>query len=75
MQRVRPFCAAAADIQRDGAGAVEQPVEMVVEEHEPPLVQRHPFPHAVAEDEAGVERQYAGLVARHHVAMEADVVT
>ena len=44
-----------AEVERDVGGAAIETVEVGVEEEQRALVQAQAFPHAIAEDEAGVE--------------------
>ena len=61
-----------ADVERDGAGALEQPVEMGIEKQKPALVQAQALPHAIAQHETGVEDRHLGLRTRHDSAVQID---
>ncbi len=63
---------AAADVERDGGGALPQPVEVLLQEHGVPGADPQPLPHAVAEDETGVEDAHDRLRARHEPAVDVD---
>src|ERR1051326_5991956 len=71
-ERGTNLLAAHADVERDGARAVEQAVEMRLFEQQGAVVQPQPFPHAIAQHEAGVEDGDLGFAARHHLAVEID---
>jgi hypothetical protein len=66
------FMTAEADVHRDRLGALEQPVEVLVEEGEPPLVDPQAFPHAIAEHEPGIEHRHHRFGARLQFAVDAD---
>ena len=72
VEPLRQLLARQADVHRDRLRALEQPIEMPVEEGEPPLVDAQPLPHAVAEHEPGIEDRHDRLVARLQLAVHVD---
>ena len=64
--------AAEAKLHRDRLRALEQPVEMAVEERELPLVDAQALPDAVPQHEAAVEHGNDGLASRHQLAVHVD---
>ncbi len=64
-ERDRQRRAVHADVDGDGPGAPEQPVQMGLQEQQPALVQAQSLPDPVAQAEAGVEDRDPGLGARN----------
>lgn len=61
VERFRDLLARHADVEVYGLGALEEAVEVEVEERELAALQPDAFPHAVADEEAGVEDGDFGL--------------
>ena len=68
----RQLVARQADVHGDRLGALEQPVEMAVEEGELAPVDAQALPHAVAEHEAAIEHRHDRLCARLQLAVDVD---
>ena len=64
------FGAGHADVEADGFSALEQPIEMDVQEKQAAFVQPKTLPHAIAHAKAGVEDRHPGLGTRHKLAIE-----
>src|SRR5205823_2886494 len=64
--------AAAADVEHDCLRAVEQTVEMALEERGMACPDAQAFPDAVTEDEARVEHRHDSALARHELAAHPD---
>ena len=68
--RTGQFTATAADIQRDGLGALVQAIQMRIQEQRLATMHAQAFPDAVAEHETGVEHRHHRFGARLHLAVD-----
>src|SRR5262249_2313803 len=58
------------DIERDGARAFDQALQVLVDENQSPVCEPDALPHTVAEAEAGIEDRYKSLAAPHEPPVE-----
>src|SRR5262245_20711897 len=60
------------DIERDGARAFDQALQMLIDENQSPVCEPDALPHTVAQAEAGIEHRYERLAAPHEPPVEPD---
>ncbi len=66
------FDPAHADVEFDGPGALEQPVQVRLQEQQPAPMQPQAFPDPIAQGEAGVEHRHHRLAAGDKRAIDVD---
>ncbi len=60
------------DVEVDGAGAVEQAVQVAVEMNERAVVEAEPLPHPVADEKRAVEHRHLRFVSRQELSVDVD---